>query len=316
MTTDYPNDATPDRKTAKPAVADAQTQRALARVRTALERRNGAEAIRFFKDAVAHGLIREDEALLVWLRQAMGDDAAEKLLAAYARLPCFYCHSGVIPCEECNGRGHDADNRPCAECLALGVDRCGFCGGSGWFTINHVPGAFRLRVMARRVAAAAKEAETLLAAAKVAVSPANLREARKAAAKTLLQGNRLLCVLENMRLAATQAELYQPDSGEIVAKIVAACAKLSPPLSARVHELLTMLAEVAALEAAAAKRSSSRRMAEARCEFYRHVVSSRNSATTLLAHPFLYREDSGTAPPAKPADTASESDTVSEAGDR
>jgi hypothetical protein len=293
---------------------DPRTQRAVLRIRQALGRKNGSEAVRFFKEAVAHGLIREDENVLVWLRQTMGSDATEKLLAAYAGLPCFYCNKGFVPCEECKGRGYDASQKLCVECLALGIDRCSFCGGSGWFTINYVPSAFRLRVMARRVTAAGKEAETLLADPKAAASSDNPREARKVAAKELLQANRLLSVLENMKLAATQEESRRPESREVAEKIVAACAKLSPRLSERVHGLLTMLAETATLEAGAATRASSRRMAEERAEFYRRALSFKDSTAALLRHPFLFPDHSSTTPPDKPSDETNGSETMTTPG--
>ena len=236
---------------------------------------------------------------MAWLRHTLGNDLTEKLISAFAGLPCFYCNKGVIPCDDCNGRGYDADRTLCTECLALGIDRCDFCGGSGWFTIDHVPHAFQLNVIMRRVLAAGKEAEVLLASGVPVVSDSEAAEARKLAAKALLQVNRLLGVLENMAVAAKQEESRHAESVGITHKATAACEALAPKLYGRACQLLGVLADAARAEAASATRTATRRAAERRVEFYGRIATSENFSGTLLRHPLLFRDDSSAEEPAK-----------------
>ena len=223
---------------------------------------------------------------------------------AYAGLPCFYCNKGVIPCEECNGRGYDEDRTLCAECLALGVNRCDFCGGSGWFTIDHVPHAFKLNVIMRRVLTAGKEAEVVLASDIAVVSSAEPAVTRKLAAKELLQVNRLLGVLENMAVAAKQEASSYAESAEVTHKATAACEALAPKLQERTCQLLVTLADAAKAEAASATRTETRRLSERRAEFYGGLASSKNFSGTLLRHPLIFDEDTSATTSAAPDDEA------------
>jgi len=294
MTENDPAKAEPSSKEAIGSDVDPRTQQALDRIKRALSRRNGDEAVRFFKDATSHGLLPNDDNVLAWLRQALGNDLTEKLISAFAGLPCFYCNKGVIPCDDCNGRGYDADRTLCTECLALGIDRCDFCGGSGWFTIDHVPHAFQLNVIMRRVLAAGKEAEVLLASGVPVVSDSEAAEARKLAAKDLLQVNRLLGVLENMTVAAKREESRHAESAGITRKATAACEALAPKLHGRACQLLGVLADAARAEAASSIRTATRRIAERRAEFYADLASSKSFAGTLLRHPLLLTDTSET----------------------
>lgn len=292
------NDASKSEATSKDAggsYVDPRTQQALNQIKAALSRRNGDEAIRFFKDALSHGLIPSDANVLEWLRETLGDEPAEKLIGAFAKLPCFYCNKGIIPCEDCEGRGFEADRTLCTKCLALGIDRCGFCGGSGWFTINHVPHAFQLPVIMRRVVFAGKEAEVILASDVPVVSSSEPVETRKLAAKALLRVNRLLGVLENMAVAAKQEESRHAESADITRKATAACKALAPKLQERACQLLRVLAEAATAEANSAPPTATGRMAKRRAEFYGGLASSKEFAGTFLRHPLLFRVDSSNA---------------------
>lgn len=307
MTESDPAKAEATSKDAIPSDMDPRTRQALDRIKGALSRRKGDEAIRFFNDASSHGLIPNDENVLTWLRQRLGHDPTERLISAYARLSCFYCNKGVITCEDCKGRGYDADRTLCAECLALGIDRCDFCGGSGWFLIDHVPRAFKLLVILRRVVAASKEVDVLLGSAVPAVSTGDATDARKLAAKALLQVNRLLGVLENMAVAARQEESHHAESAEIAHKAISACEALGPKLKERACQLLGILAEAAKAEAASASRRTARRIAERRAEFYGQLAASRNFSGTFLRHPLLFHDEQSAAPPPEQPSQAGES---------
>lgn len=291
MSENGPDPSQPASPDPSPAPLDSRTQQALARIRNALSRRKGDEAVRFFEDASTHGLIPGHENLLPWLRHALGPEPTEKLLSAFATLPCFYCNKGLIECEGCEGRGHDVDRTLCTECLSFGVSRCDFCGGSGWFTINHVPRAFQLPVILRRVIAAGKDAEALLGGPLPSVSAASASDARKSVARTLLQVNRVFGVLENMALASRQLESREEDSADTVRKVLAACDALAPRLKGRVDQLLQTLAAATRAEAASGTSSAARRTAQLRTEFYERLAATGNFTGTLLGHPLLFQEE-------------------------
>lgn len=275
----------------------AHTQQALERIKAACSRRKEDEAVRFFKDALSHGLIPDDETMLPWLRQTLGNEPTDKLLNAYAKLSCFFCERGLIACEDCNGRGHDEEGMLCTGCLALGIDRCDFCGGSGWFTINHVHRALQLPVILRRVVAASKEADILFGSPASGLSTSTGTETRKQAAKALLQVNRILGVLENMAVAARQLESRQTEEVESVRKAIAACEALAPRLGERACQILGILAEAAKIEATSVSRTTARRVAERRAEFYGELATTRNFSGTFLRHPFLFHDQQCASPP-------------------
>lgn len=231
----------------------------------------------------------------------MGNEVTEKLVGAFAVLPCFYCNKGVIKCEECGGRGYDAVQEPCVECLALGVGRCDFCGGSGWFTIHHVPHAFQYAVMIRRVVVAGKEADAIVAGDVPVLSDSAAGETRKSAARSLLQVNRLLGVLENMTVAASQLESGQMAETEAVHKVIRACDSAASKLRERARRLIGILVESSNLEVGSASRKANRRFAERRAKFYAALASSENFAGTPLQHPLIFREEAAIEPEAAPS---------------
>ncbi len=281
------------------AVIDPRAEQALDRIKAALSRRKGDEAVRFYEDACAHGLIPVDESALAWLHRTLGKDWTDKLISAYAGLPCFYCNKGAIRCEECKGRGYDEDRTLCAKCLALGIDRCDFCGGSGRFTINHVPQAFQLPMMIRRIVAARKEADALLDVDVPAISDSEPGRTRKQAAKNLLQVNRLMGVLENMAVAARQLESRHASERDTIRKALAACEAVAPKLRKRTFQLLGVLARASKLELGTATRTESRRLADRRAEFYGRLAASKNLDSAFLRRPFLFSDETAAAVPAE-----------------
>jgi len=292
MTERESDGTTPGLNADEPEALEPRVAQTVARMKDALSEGNGSEAVRFFRDAVSNKLIVEDEELLNWLRRSMGKVATEKFLTVFSRLPCFYCNRGVLRCEECDGRGHDEDGTLCSECLSLGIDRCGFCGGSGWFTINHVPRALQLQVILRRVLAAGKDADAVLADAVPVVSATQYDDAKKEAARALLQVNRLLGVLENMAEAARREETERAESAATAQKVVAACLALAQKLEERACELLTVLADASSREAASIEGEDKSRLAQRRAKFFSHLASSKSFAGTLLRHPLLIPESS------------------------
>jgi len=294
---------------------DPRTQHALERIKSALSRRSGSEAVRFFKEASSNGLIPADGDLVKWLQERLGEQSTEALLAAYSRLPCFYCNKGIIECEFCEGKGHDADNTLCTRCLSLGIDRCDFCGGSGWFTINHVPHSLQLPVIVRRVVAASKETDALLANPVPVVSADNGAQIRKEAGKSLLQVNRLLGVAENMMLAAKQVESRDAESAETTGKIIAACEALGNKLRDRLCRLLEVLAEASKAESLSATDPEARQVAEKKADFYAGLADSKNMTGTSLRHPMLEPPETGTAEAQNQENESEDGEPSSPSGD-
>lgn len=277
-------------KSATEEAIDLRTQQALDRIKGALASTKGDVAVRFFNEASKHGLIPNDENLVTWLDRTLGHDYTERFISAYVNLSCFYCTRGVVPCEDCEGRGHGADRRLCPTCLALGLNRCDFCGGSGWFTINHIPRAFQLPVIARRIAAATKEAGTVLASVVPNVADFEPAQARKLAAKALIQSNRLLSVFENMMIATKQEESRKVDATVSGDSLPVSCKELVPRLSERICTLLYVIAEAEAAESISASRKTTPHTAQGKIEFYTDLASSQNFEGTLLWHPLLIAE--------------------------
>lgn len=269
---------------------DAGTRQALDRIKEAISRGLGDKAIRLFKEASLHGLIPNDDdaSVVAWLQHSLGPGATGGLIAAYAELSCFYCQGGLMPCADCDGRGHEVDDAPCSKCLALGVDRCDFCGGSGWFAINHVPTALQVRVIMRRVLTAATQAQAALGLEIPRLADTASATVRTVAAKALLQVSCLSGVLENMAVAARQFDEGPAESVEIARKAVAACEALAPKLHDRACRLLGVLAEVAAAEGALATQKGTRSSAEQRAQYYGELASSGDFSGTLLRRPDLF----------------------------
>jgi len=276
---------------------DPRTQQALDRIKAALSRRKGDDAVRFFKEASSVGLIPGDGDVLAWLQETLGTEPTDMLMNAYAVLSCFYCNKGIVACEDCKGRGHEPDGTLCSKCLALGIDRCDFCAGSGWFTINHVPHVLQPGVILRRVVNAGKEAEAVLSAPIPVVLHGEPAGARKLGAKLLLQVNRLLGVLENMAVGAGKLATQNAEAANVARKTIAACEAIAPRLQERAGKLLGVLAEAATVEAGITTRSASRRMAERRAAFYGGLATSKSFAGTLLRRPFIFSVD----PPMSPS---------------
>lgn len=283
--------------------AKTKAEQVTRRIQAALSRRQFEIAARIHMEACAHHLFPTDEGALPGLRRILGSENVEKLIAAYAKLPCFYCNKGMVPCEECGGRGRYDNLTICTPCLSLGIDRCGFCGGSGWFTINHVPSEMQAHVVIRRVVVAAKEANDLLAGELPPLTHDKHAEARKGAARRLLQMNRLLGVLENMVVVARQILARQDSEPEVMRKAIAAAESTGSRLNVGACQTLEHLANTFEIEAEAATRSSSRDLARRRAEFYAGLASSGNFIGTSLRHPMLFPMETAAAAPEGASDS-------------
>ncbi len=267
-----------------------QTQQVLDRITEALSNGNGYEIIRIVSEATTHGFIPSDENLATWLDRSLGHDFTERFINTFVNLTCFYCTKGVIPCEECKGQGHGKDHKLCPTCLALGINRCDFCGGSGWFTINHIPRGFQLPVITRRITSAIKEAEIVLVHVVPNLSELGPAQAMKLAAKALIQANRLLCVFENMMVAAKQEESRNAEAINGAGSVFASWKQVAPRLSDRICTLLSCIADAESAEALSASPRTTLRMAQKKSEFYADLALSQNFEGTLLWHPLLVAE--------------------------
>lgn len=262
------------------------TEQVLGRLKRALTRKYGDKAARIFKEACTEGFIPSDNNLLTWLQNHLGRDETAKLIAVFAGLACFYCENGIIPCEECSGHGHDGHGTLCTVCLALGISRCDFCGGSGWYTMFHVPAALQLPVILRRVAAATQDAEMCLAPD--THSDSTPAELRKRAAKALIKVNRCLGVMENMATAAQQVQSRSPESGERCGKVIAVCESLGGKLRDRACVLLKELSHAARMAAKSATRKAKKQLLDKQAALYGDLAASRNFRGTSLHHPLLF----------------------------
>jgi hypothetical protein len=144
------------------------------------------------------------------LLRALGESAADGLVAAFAATACLHCHGGFERCDGCDGHGragrdgHGPERHACGACLTLGVVPCPFCGGSGLDGCDAVPAGLLAAVVGRRVA----EAADRLAAADAhdplpaKVSPGQVPVLRRAQARAVVATSRDLAVARNAAVAA------------------------------------------------------------------------------------------------------------------
>jgi hypothetical protein len=101
-------------------------------------------ALRNFTDPAGRQKLPE------WIEQALGLEAMHAIVSAYSHLHCFMCSGGLVPCESCEGAGHD-DGDPCPYCRGLGIAPCTFCRGTGWADRNLLPEELRQAVLQRQL---------------------------------------------------------------------------------------------------------------------------------------------------------------------
>ncbi|MHC4715857.1 MAG: DnaJ-like cysteine-rich domain-containing protein [Planctomycetota bacterium] len=80
--------------------------------------------------------------VLAAIDRAIGDNAGNVIVSAFAHRRCFMCGDGTRPCTTCHGGGM-VERFRCPNCEGLGVEACPFCLGSGWHAWEDMPEEIR-----------------------------------------------------------------------------------------------------------------------------------------------------------------------------
>jgi hypothetical protein len=275
-----------------PAPLNEKARRLLQEAVAALDKGAREEAVRLFLQGAAHGLIPEDPHLAQTLAEAIGKEAATRLIEALAVQPCFYCNRGHDVCEACGGSGRSAVFGICDRCLGLGQAFCDFCNGSGWTAIDFVPAGLRRAVVLARVRLAIAKIKGLIEQPLPAADSADLRQTGHACAALLVALNRNMGVLENAVIALKESIPAAFVTPETTAKVTETCTRAAPLLDKRMRQVLGVMAEVARRQGLNASTEEGRELTRHAAGFYERLASD-SFGLTKLEHPFVHRATSG-----------------------
>jgi hypothetical protein len=281
-----------------PAAAEESAKRVLAQVAAELNDGDRRRAARHFLAGVAHESMSPRMATVAWVREVIGKELTDALIAALAAAPCFGCKLGYQDCERCGGDGMTADAQVCRTCVGFGRARCEFCSGSGLATYNALPADFRPHVMARRVARAIALIDRLkgeVPPAAGALPASGAGDATDPAAfdrDQILRLNKLLGVLENAVIAARTliraGRGEQADFAPMAKRVISAAAIAE----AQMRQSLRRLSASGA-SGPAGETDLDRADREARSTYYRELADSPHFEQTGLEHFFLHPHQHG-----------------------
>jgi hypothetical protein len=237
--------------------------------------------------AQAAGRLTERAAILPQLTQDAGSGPVSEFLTHLAAFPCFYCRSGFHVCELCEGRGRLSDDMPCERCAGLGVARCDFCGGSGWASLDALPGSVRPLVTLQRVRLALRSARRMLAQIPPAAPASAQSEPQKRAARQVLAVERQRAILEEALFTAARAGINSRIGREL-GKLLPECAACVPGVERRLGECLGDLARTTRLKLGEhASDSSVQQRVRRRADYYDALRSSEEFAGSSFERPHL-----------------------------
>jgi hypothetical protein len=277
----------------RPSTAlSAKARQLFQQVVAVLDKGSRDEAARLLIQGAGHGALPEHAPLAAWLLEAVGKEAATRVIEALAVQPCFYCKHGHELCEACGGSGRTTTQAVCDHCLGLGQEFCDFCNGSGWAAIDFVPAGLRRAVVLARVRLATVRIKALLDQPIPAADADDLQQTGHACAAMLVALNRNIGVLENAIIAlkdSIPAELVTP---ETTAKVTEVCTRATPLLDERLREVLGVMAQVVRRQGLNAPTEEGRQQASRAAGFYQRLASDA-FGLTKLEHPFIHRATPG-----------------------
>ncbi len=265
------------------------TEQALESLLTALQRGRSDEIVQLFLEDQARNLFPKGGDTLKWLAGNIGKRATTKVIVAFARLACFDCKQGLRPCENCNGAGHFDYEMVCEPCLGLTAVPCGFCGGSGWASIDCIPPGLRLAAFGVRLESSEKQIERMLKVRLPRLSEGNAGGVFKESVNLLLGLNRQISVLEST-VGVTRDMIDIPvNLKRQVSEIGRKCALVAISGEKRLGEIIqTMIAACRLKGESEEKGSKMQKFAAARTEFYSSLFNAGpRFAGTYLEHPLL-----------------------------
>jgi hypothetical protein len=218
-------------------------QEALRPVAKALARGQSNEASQAFLQAVKQLPVPQDGALLDIVRESLGKQNANKLIAALAGFACPYCTRGFEKCALCGGSGRaESSQDACVTCMGLGGTRCTFCSGSGWATYTFFPSGLRPAIATARCNWAVQHAEQPIRPPKGTAANGPSRQ-RKIVASEVAELSRVLAALRNaMELARGMHR--EPESRRLARQLFVRCEKSAKAVQKRLAESHAKLASV------------------------------------------------------------------------
>ncbi|MBN1391429.1 MAG: hypothetical protein JW947_01350 [Sedimentisphaerales bacterium] len=247
------------------------------------------EAVKLFLAGQARGIFPKDRNLVKKLVKAVGKNAANRLIFAFAHYPCPFCKKGSSKCRDCNGRGHIDYDMICDRCLGIGMVRCDFCDGSGWMAMRDVPKGLRIVVFIKRAQTVLKRLKLICAHPLPKPSKNNPLAAFKKSSHLLIKIDRYMGVLENVLVMAQNLRAAEPQFKNKIAKITQLCADAAAKAKKFQREIINCMAVAAQLEMDVAKKGTPKhRLAKKRLEFYRNLLGKSDTFVSLSEqHPFL-----------------------------
>ncbi|MBP7933420.1 MAG: hypothetical protein KA354_02120 [Phycisphaerae bacterium] len=268
---------------------EGRLQNAMQDIATLLKRLGETEALSRFNAGLTSGPNPSDATLLGWLAHTIGPQATLRVIASYARQPCFCCHNGLEPCDSCDGRGHSGGSEVCVQCLGLGAARCDFCAGSGLVTYDAVPHGLQVPVALRRMKDAVSRVRQHLDQPLPRVSDVEPISSLRQAAKALSDLNRALGVFENGLLFSKDSTNCGRKTQTELAHVVRSSVQCTVACRSRMRELIEVMAGAARLAAESVSQDARHRailLEQAR--FYDSCLGRSDPfAGTGLEHPYL-----------------------------
>ncbi|MBN1765474.1 MAG: hypothetical protein JW860_09480 [Sedimentisphaerales bacterium] len=246
------------------------------------------KAVRLFIEGQEKGILPRGAHIPGWLTESLGQKAAVKIVDAFARMPCFYCQNGLLPCETCEGQGYLYDMKTCDRCIGLGVAQCNFCNATGWVSLDYVPSGLQRTVINKRAKLAMRRIKTLLTQSLLPSHPKN-DKSFKDYAQLFLDLNRQLGILENTLDLLKELPIITHKSIAVLNKTRAACIKSAWEAWKAMPEILQGMASALRLKSDNMKNDTeARRLVIRQAEYYQSLGnSSDNFLGTEWEHPFL-----------------------------
>lgn len=261
---------------------------AMRRVAAELKLGHARRAASMFAAAYGQDSFPQTAHSLGWITATIGREATASLISAFAHYPCFGCTQGREKCEECGGTGRLADGSVCENCLGLGRARCGFCGGSGWVTLDFVPDVLKTPVIEQRARIAVARLANLLAEPLPEVAGVRLKQAFRACAELLLRLDRQLAVLDNALPIMEDVARAHPEMRKQLAKLARHCARAARGAEIRVRQLLKRMAAAARMDADDLPRTSlARERSAKKAQFYEVLADTNVLSESGLHHAHL-----------------------------
>lgn len=273
----------------EPVCSVAEGRLLLRDVTNAVARGRNQEAARLLVQRASEGRIPRRHQMAKWLVSILGQQVTTRLIEAFVHFPCFYCKKGRLQCEMCSGRGHFGGQGPCGRCLGMGIERCDFCDGAGWVTVNYIPEGLRPLVIRKRMQLAIERIAEALKQPVPSPSARNHASITRKCYLLLLRLDRPMGVFENAVVAVKHMPgTYGPAVGKL-SDLIDTCARLANEAEDKIRDTLRCLGGTYRLVAGQCGREVRKRAEETASFFELMLDPASTFAGTSLEHPFLHQ---------------------------